>query len=635
MDNNELHKESGLEEEVNQPQAPVAEMDEFQAGLKELDEMNEDSDGNETFSDEEFSTDHLDDIEMDISSFSKEEIITHFRKIITHRDINRIKIVAETLKSQFYRKLKDENEERRKKFVDDGGKLEEYIAEESPVELIFKELYKSYKDRRTELIRSIENENKANLEKKKAIIEKVKELVNKPESLNDTFEEFRRLRQEWDDAGLVPQAEQNNIYVSYQHAIQLFYDWVKLNKEALEEDLKRNLENKIDLCDKAESLILEPDVKKALSELKTLHERWREVGPVKREKNEEIWQRFREASSKIYKSHQEYFLKKKDEQEGNLNAKNLLCEKAEEISAIVPEKKKDWEKATKDMLDLQQVWKSIGMVPRSANGPVYKRFREACQVFFENKKTYYEGLLSDEMANMQKKLDLCIQAESLKESTDWKRTTEQLINLQKKWKTIGPVPRKNSDEIWNRFRAACNAFFENKQKHFSSLGEMVSENIVKKEEIIRKVKDFQLTGDHKADLKQLKFFQNDWTETGQVPANDRERLVKDFRQAINSHFENMRLDEGQKDAMQFRIRLDELMLSGSPRDAISKERTFIIQKLRALETDIKLWENNIGFFSKSANADKMLIDFRKKIENGKLMVDSLKNKIKMIDEIKL
>jgi hypothetical protein len=623
-------KEMLSQQDDNTPTAEDQQaMAEIQAGMNELEA------GADQTDDDEFSADQLEDIDMDFSAFGKDQLINHFKKILSHTDLNKIKDVVENIRTQFYRRLKEENEEKRKKFVEEGNKIEDFSAEEDALEIIFKELYKGYKEKKAETTRIIDEENKQNLSRKKAIIESIKELINKPESLNDTFEEFRRLRTEWNETGLVPQSEVKALYENYQHANQLFYDWVKLNREAMEEDLKRNLDAKMDLCEKAEHLLLETDVKRALSDLKILHERWREIGPVKRDASEEVWQRFREASIKIYKSHQEFFLKKKEEFETNFKAKTMLCEKAEEISSQVYTRRKDWEKATSDMLEIQKVWRTIGTVPRGQSQMVFKRFRDAFQAFFDNKKNYYEGIMGEEMANLQKKLDLCIQAEQLSESNDWKRTTEQLIGLQKKWKTIGAIPRKNSEEVWNRFRAACNKFFERKQTHFSSLGEMVNEHISKKQELIKKVKEYELTGDVKADLRQLKFFQNDWAETGQVPAGEKEKLLREFRAAINEHFEKMRLDDSQKESLQFRVRIDEILASPNPRDNMNKERNNLITRLRTLENDIKLWENNIGFFSKSSSADKMLAEFHKKIEQGKVMAETLKKKIKMIDEIKI
>ncbi len=627
MEEKESH---GEKEEGTQTIDDQQAMQEIHAGLQELEAINSDEPA-----DDEFSTDQLEDIDMDFTSFDKEQLINHFKKILTHPDLNRIRDIVENIRSQFYRRLKEENDEKRRKFVENGNRIEDFVASEDSLEIVFKDLYKCYKEKRAELLKSIDTENKQNLEKKRSIIESIKELINKPESLNDTFEEFRRLKQEWNEAGLVPQSEVKSLYENFQHANQIFYDWVKLNREAMEEDLKRNLDSKMDLCEKAESLLVVGDVKKALSELKILHERWREIGPVKREASEEVWQRFRETSARIYKSHQEYFLRKKEEFDTNYKAKIMLCEKAEEISAVNYNRRKDWEKCTNDMLEIQKVWKTIGIVPRGLSAPVFKRFRDAFQVFFDNKKIYYEGILSEEMANMQKKLDLCIQAEALQESNDWKKTTEQIINIQKKWKLIGAVPRKHSDELWTRFRTACNKFFEHKQTHFSSIGEMVNENITKKQDLIKKVKEYQLTGDVKEDLRHLKFFQNDWAETGQVPVGEKEKLLREFRQAINEHFEKMRLDDSQKEAFQFRVRIDEILASSDPRDSLNKERNAIITRMRAIENDIKLWENNIGFFSKSSNADKMLADFHKKIEQGKSTVEALKKKIKMIDEIKI
>lgn len=569
----------------------------------------------------------------DYSSLTKLELIQKFKLILSEGQITYLKNEIENIKINFYKKHKAENEELRKKFIDEGGDLEKYTQEPDKVEEEFKQLYKDYRERRNELTKTIEEQKASNLKIKQEIIVSIKELINKPELLQHTIEDFHILQDKWRKTGIVQQKEMKALYDSYHFTVQEFYDWLKLNKEAREIDLRRNLESKIELCEKVESLIIEKDIRKSFGELQILHERWREIGPVSPDKKDEIWQRFHEATTKIHKNHQEYFIKKKEEYEGNLNAKTILCEKAEELSSKIYKRFKEWENATNDFIELQQVWKTIGMVPKAENSKIFKRFKSASDSFFDAKKEFYKIVMEEENNNLQIKTDICIKAESLKESTDWKKTTNELIQLQKEWKKIGPVSRKISDKIWNRFRAACNEFFENKNKHFSTIDGLLDENLKKKEKLIETINSYTYTDNSETDLNNLKQFQKEWVEIGHVP-EDKKNIIQDkYRKAINNAFNSLKVDDKKKENIKFKMRIENIMQQQDSRDKLYFERETLNKKLHQIEAELKTLENNIGFFSKSKNSESLLKDFTTKIEESKKESSIIKEQIKYLDNI--
>jgi len=451
--------------------------------------------------------------------------------------------------------------------------------------------------------------------------------------LQHTIEDFHNLQDKWRTIGIVPQNEMKTLYDSYHFTVQEFYNWLKLNKEAREIDFRRNLDSKIELCEKVESLIIEKDVRKAFNELQILHERWREIGPVSPDKKDEIWQRLHEATTQIHKNHQEYYLKKKEEYEGNLNAKTILCEKAEEISSKVYNRYKEWENGTNDFIELQQVWKTIGMVPKSENTKIFKRFKDASDSFFAAKKEFYKLIMEEENNNLQIKTDICLKAESLKDSNDWKRTTNEFIQLQKEWRRIGPVSRKFSDKIWNRFRVACNEFFENKNKHFSTIDGLLNENLKKKEQLIENINNYTYTENCEEDLNNLKQFQKEWVEIGLVPENKRSIIQEKYKKTINNAFNSLKVDDKKKENIKFKMRIENIMQQQDSHDKLYFERETLTKKLNQIETELKTLENNIGFFSKSKKSESLLKDFTLKIEDGKKESSIIKEHIKYLDNI--
>ncbi|MFN8255757.1 MAG: DUF349 domain-containing protein [Bacteroidales bacterium] len=571
--------------------------------------------------------------EVDYSTLTNQELVDHLKILLEKSNIQKFKDKIEAIKVNFYKKHHAELEGKKKLFIESGGKEEEFVAETDPLEDEFKTLYSVYKEKRAELNINTEKEKNNNLALKYQIIEKIEQLTNGTESLNKTFHEFKELQKQWQELGPVPQSEVKKLWDSYHYQVEKFYDYVKINKDLRDLDLKKNLESKLELCERAETLLLESKIVSAFRDLQKLHAQWREIGPVPSDKKEELWERFKQATSKINKKHQDYFEFLKREQLNNLKAKTLLSEKVEEINSTPITTAKLWEENAKEVVELQGLWKLIGFAPKKENNKIYARFRKACDTFFDAKREFYSKNKEEEENNFQLKTDLCIQAESLKESTDWKKVTEIYIELQKKWKTIGSVPRKHKDEIWNRFRNACNTFFERKAQHFSSRDDEQEKNLELKRNLIEKVKNFKNSEDNHVDIKSLNEIQKEWTEIGHVPIKFKDELLSEFREAINKVFEKLELNENEKTNLKFISRIEGMKNTPQSFNKIKNERDKMIQKLEKLRNNIVLWENNIGFFARSKNAESMIKDFELKIQSAKQQVKDLENQLNMLDEM--
>ena len=567
------------------------------------------------------------------AALSKKELVSKLKEILNSKSIQEITNEVEVIKTNFYKKHNAEIAEVRKKFIDDGGDAEEFKPEADPTELELKELYKGFKQKKTEFNEQLEKQKTDNLKAKYQIIEEIKELVNGNESLNKTFHDFRDLQKRWREIGLVPQNDVKSLWETYHHYVEKFYDFVNINKELRDLDLRKNLEVKVKLCEKAEELLLESSILKAFKALQKLHAQWREVGPVPREKKDEIWERFKEATTKINKLYQAHFENIKEEQDKNLKAKTLLCEKSEEISEGVVAVHKDWDARSKEIIELQKIWKLIGFAPKKDNNRIYNRFRQACDKFFNAKREFYSQYKEEQNNNLQMKTDLCIQAEGLKDSDEWKKTTDIFINLQKRWKDIGPVPRKHSDAIWKRFRAACNQFFENKNKYYSELDNQQEDNLKAKLALIEKVESFEFSDNKSESLEKLKEIQKEWTEIGHVPFKSKDEIQKKFRDLINARFDKIRQQGDQQNEERFKNKIESLANSPKSYGKLKVEREKLALKLKQVESDIVLLENNIGFFAKSKNAESVIYDVKHKIEKAKELAEELKEKLRLMDDI--
>ncbi len=570
---------------------------------------------------------------VDYSKYTQIELVNALRDVLEENDDHDIKDEVEAIKSVFYKTLNENISAAKKKFIEEGGDEKEFVAEEDPYEKDIKDLLRRFRQIRIEYSKKMEQEKEANLKLKYDVIERIKALINNEESINKTFNEFRELQHEWREIGLVPQSKMKNLWDTYHFHVENFYDYIKINQELRDLDLKKNLEIKIKLCENAEELLVEPSIIKAFNTLQKYHEQWREVGPVPREQKDAIWERFKAATSKINKKHQEFFEVRKEEQKKNLEAKTALCEKVEEIDLAAIPSYKEWDAKSKELVELQKVWRTIGFAPKKDNNKIYERFRAACDKFFDAKREFYAKNKELQQNNMQMKIDLCVQAESLKESTDWKKTTQDFINIQKKWKEIGPIPRKHSDAIWKRFRAACDSFFDKKSEHFSGMDSEHTENLKKKEELIEKVTNFKSAGSVDENLKILKGFQREWTEIGHVPFKKKDEVQAKFREAINKLFDELNIDEDKRNILKFRSKMTSYSESNRGQNKMRMEREKYMNKLKQLENDLVLLDNNIGFFAKSKNAESLIADVRKKIEVSKQKIELLKQKIRVIDEM--
>lgn len=567
----------------------------------------------------------------DFNQYSQIELVNSLRNIVENGEGKERYI--NLIVAAFNQKAKEIAVEEKKKFLADGGAIEDYVPIEDPYRGDIDELIKKHRQAKFEQARKFEAEKEENLQKKYTIIEEIKNLLNTEESINRTFQEFRELQKKWYDIGPVPQAKMKDLWDTYHFHVENFYDYIKINKELRDLDLKKNLEAKISLCEKAEELLLEPSVIRAFNTLQKYHEQWREIGPVPRDKKDEIWERFRSVTLQINQKHQEFFDKRKVEQKRNYEAKIALCEKVEEIGSMKLETHREWDEKSKELIELQKVWRTIGFAPKRENNKIYDRFRKACDQFFNKRRDFYSQNKDTQNKNLQMKMDLCLEAEALMESTDWKNATQQFIEIQKRWREIGPVSRKQSDAIWKRFRAACDYFFERKSGHFSEIDEGQSDNLRKKHELIAEVENYVPDADVSESLKALRDFQRRWTEIGHVPIKEKDAVQNRFRNAINKHFDTLKLDNEKRDSLKFRSKIASLTENQKGLSKVRQEREKYMTKLKQLESDLGTLENNIGFFANSKNAQALIADLNLKIEDTKEKISALKDKIRIIDDL--
>nr|WP_279070331.1 DUF349 domain-containing protein [Alistipes timonensis] len=557
----------------------------------------------------------------------KEELVALFARMLEEQPVQSIRRDVEALKIAFYRIRRAEVEAARRRFVEEGGAEEDFAPSVDGAEVQLKEQFKIYRQRRDAFIANLEAEKEANLKVKQTIIEELKELVNSDETLNHTFNKFRELQQRWKETGIVPQQYVKDLWETYNLHVENFYSFIKINKELRDLDLKKNYEQKIALCEQAEALILEPSVVEAFHKLQKLHDEWRETGPVANEYKEALWERFKAASSRINKQHQEHFEELKNEQVKNLGLKTELCAATEELSAQPLTTRKEWNKASDRLLEIQKTWKTIGFAPKKDNNRIYERFRTACDRFFEAKRQFYAGMKTEMEHNLQLKTEICEAAESLMNSEEWKKATDELIALQARWKQIGAVSRRHSDAIWKRFRAACDKFFERKASHFASVDGEHEENLQKKLALLAEMAEADVKA---GGYEVIREFQRRWGEIGFVPIKQKDSIQKKYKAAVDELFNTLRGSERDRSMGRFREKVSSLKASGDRRLRTERERLY--NKVRQLEQEIALLENNIGFFAKSKNAEALVADVRAKIDRAREEMAAAVEKVKLIDK---
>ncbi len=563
-------------------------------------------------------------------TLSKEELIDRLGEIVQEDNVSSIKTKVTLIKVSYYKKQKEEEEKRYENFLSQGGAKEDYAPEEDLLDAKFAEIFDIYKKNRARYRQEQENNKVENLEKKKKILDELKDLINSDETLKKTYDDFKLLQEKWKEIGMVPANEVSNLWQNYHFLVERFFDKVKINKELKDLDLKKNLENKIALCEKAEELLLENSILKSFKQLQKYHEEWKEIGPIPQDKKEEIWERFKATTNKINEARREYYSKLQDEQNVNYETKIALCDKAAEVLAIENKSVKDWQKRTDDINELLKVWKTIGRAPRKLNDEIWNRFKAYLDAFFTAKKEFFGKLKQEQIDNYNQKLDLCVQAEAYSESSDWKKTTMDLINLQRRWKEIGPVSRKNSDKIWKRFRTSCDKFFDRKSEYFENVHSNEADNLNLKLELIKKIEEYQFGDNKNENLEIIKGFQREWTEIGHIPIREKDKVQNAFREAINKRLDSLKINSLEISTLSFKSKYDTLKSSPDAKRLIYQERTFISNKISKLQEEINLWENNIGFLAHSKKASLFKDEFEKKIEKAKKDLLVLEAKFKIL-----
>jgi len=566
----------------------------------------------------------------DFSNKGLKEIVDTFKELVEGDNMQQLYKHAEALKAAFYKNLR--KEKIASGLLQPAGETpaaagtagpdtapEEETVSYNPfaeIERGFKDLYGQYRAKRAVYTQELEKQKEENYQAKLAVIDDLKALVEASEDLKETFPKFREIQNRWRAIGLVPQPRVKDLYDTYQHYVEMFYDYVKINKEFRDLDFRKNLEAKEKLCLRAEALADEEDAVGAFRTLQKLHEQWKELGPVSKEFRDSIWERFRAATSVVNKRHQAYFESQKGNQKENFEAKSALCEKVEEIARKDVKDSTEWNRLTKEIENIQKEWKKIGFASKKDNQKVYDRFRAACDEFFNRKRDYYAAFKDQMQDNLARKVELCEKAEALKESTEWKKTAEEIIELQKQWREIGPVSRKKSEQIWKRFRAACDEFFNNRDKHFGSQDSEQVENLNKKRALIDEIREYAVEGRDEA-REALRGFQERWNAIGFVPFKEKTRIQDAFRKAMNEKFAEFR-DGGSRYA-------------DRTERAVRSERDRLVQKFMKKEQEIATWENNMGFFSQSKNAEALLEELNKKIDIAREELAKLEEDIKEFD----
>lgn len=561
-----------------------------------------------------------------LGEMTRDQMLEWFEQLLAERSVASLRQEAEALKTAFYKRHRADIEAQRRDFIAAGGAEETFVPATDDAENRLKDLLRDYRHRRDEYIASIEEVKMANYQVKLHIIEELKELTGSDETLNHTFNRFRELQQHWKETGAVPQQYVKDLWKTYNLHVENFYDFIKINKELRDLDLKKNHEQKIALCEAAEALTTEPSVVEAFHKLQKLHDEWRETGPVAAEYKEALWERFREASSRINKLHQAYFEGIKAEQVRNLELKSDLCAQAEALMERPLESRKEWDKANDRLLEIQQVWKSIGFAPKKDNTRIYERFRAACDKFFEAKRAFYAGVKDEMEQNLKAKVALCEAAEALSESEEWKAATDKLIELQAEWKKVGAVARRHSDQIWKRFRAACDKFFERKSQHFAEVDDKYGDNLARKTTLLEEMEAADITD---GGFDAIKEFQRRWSEIGFVPIKQKEAIQKRYKAAVDALFARLHGSEHSRSINRFREKVSSMKESGDRR--LRSERERLYNKVGQIKQEIQLLENNIGFFANSKNAEALVAGVREKIERARRDLAATVEKIKLID----
>ncbi len=578
----------------------------------------------------------VEQIEAEYAQLSLEDAVEELHRVAADPDYNRVKQRVGVLRSKIIALLKEERNQKLEQFLAEGGQKENFEPEKSDIERKFDNALQIFKNNKNKFLENIEAEKQRNLETKNGIIDDLRKLLEEneatPKNLKELNDSFKELQEKWKNVGPVPQNESNNLWQNYHFYVEKFFDILRINRELKDLDLKKNLEQKIKLCEQAESLLLQDSVKQSFKELQDLHEKWKEIGPVPEDKKEELWERFKNASDQINQRRREHYEQIYAEQQNNYNAKVVLCEKAEEFTAQPATNAKEFNAISDQLTELLKVWKTLGAAPPKVNEEIWNRFKGTLDKFFEKKKEFFGKIKDEQQTNYNMKVNLAIRAEAIAKRTDWRAATDEILQLQKEWKEIGATSRKHSEAIWKRFRTACDQFFEAKSNYFNNAQEIEAENLKKKEDLIERLKNHAFGADRNENLEAIKAYQREWTEIGFVPKKEKDRIYAAYREALDQRFADLKISAEDRKRDNYRSRINNILSDPNADRLLDKEKRFLMNKLEQLKNDISIWENNLGFFANSKNADLLKAEFSKKIDAAKQEVKELEYKLKMMNE---
>ena len=557
---------------------------------------------------------------------SKKEVIEKL-SVLAENPETAEKQDLENLKQSFYKRRKQEVDKERSEFLQNGGEEADFKPSVDEDEPEFKRIMGIIKEKKNAIAAELERVKQENLEKKQNIIERIKEL-SESEDVNKVYNEFKQLREEWNEIKVIPQNMANELWKNYQLYVEKFYDMLKINNEFRTYDFKKNLEKKTALCEVAEKLADEPDVISAFYQLQNLHQEYRETGPVAPELRDEIWNRFKAASTVINKRHQQHFEEIKEKEQANLDAKTVICEIVESINETEIKTFAEWDNKTNEIIALQAKWKTIGFAPQKMNNKIFERFRAACDEFFKKKGEFYKQVKENLSTNLEKKLALCEKAEQLKDSTEWKETAEKLAELQKEWKKIGPVAKKQSEVVWRRFIDACDYFFQQKNKVMSSQRSEEVANLETKQAIITELEAINDETPIEEAIAKVKELQQKWNETGHVPFKEKDKLYKSYHKLIDKWYDSMRKDISNRKLTSFRSNIN----AGDKSNNLYRERERLERAYQNMCSELKTYENNLNFLNISSKGNSLLSELNRKVEKLKADIELTLNKIKAVNE---
>jgi Domain of Unknown Function (DUF349). len=580
---------------------------------------------------EEVAGSEIDKVQEEKSLLTKEEIVSKLKEL-SAQEVAPPRAETESLKHAFYKLKSVETEALKEKFLADGGEEGSFVQANDPLEEEFKTLFNVIKEKRAHALAEEEKQKEENLQKKLEIIESIKNLTESTDDFNKLYKEFKELQRQWGEIKQVPAAKVNELWKAYQVQSEKFYDLIKINNEFRDYDFKKNLELKNAIIEAVEKLKEESDVVSAFHQLQNFHQQWREIGPVAKELRDEMWDKFKAASTEINKRHQSHFEKLKGQEDENLERKTAIINEIKAIDYSVLKSFKDWDDKSKEIMDLQAQWKTVGFVPKKYNNQIFEEYRALCDTFFEKKAEFFRHQRDQMDENLQKKKALVEKAESLKDSTDWKQTTEEMVTIQKEWKTIGPVPRKFSDAIWKQFVGACDYFFEQKNKNVSSQKVEEVENLEKKKELIGKIKSLTEVSDSKEAMDTLRAYMDEWHEIGFVPFKEKDKIYKEYQAALDKQFDRLKMDKSERRLQSFKSNIDDITKSERPKGKLYKERDRLMHQFNRIKSDLQTYENNMGFLSISKGAGGLLKEMEHKIQDLKNELELIIQKIDAIDD---